>query len=178
MSSDKSNDLINEVDLRLNGVLGELGRALSEALSKLEDGGGEVRRAQTFQATKGTIRAEAGIRVKVGGFDVSKPSSEQSGATTCTPATSSAKPSVFEINATVVRDDTTWSLTAELPGVAQSDLNLQISDGVLLISAAGARRHYEGQFSVPAQLREDKLSVSLNNGILDLTAELSGGDEI
>ncbi|MEE4117743.1 MAG: hypothetical protein V2I65_01880 [Paracoccaceae bacterium] len=66
----KLDETMSELDLRLGGLLGKLGDALNEAVSRLETGDdGEVRRTHEIQTPKGPLRAETGVRVRLGGLD-------------------------------------------------------------------------------------------------------------
>ena len=179
MSREKPKDILEEIDLRLNGVLGELGRALGEAISKLEDGGGEVRHSQSFQTSRGPMRAEAGIRVRMGGMDpgdAESSSPEPQPINTPRPREDTTAPATGseprDIAATIIDGETTWSLTAELPGVSKNQLAIDVGDGALTIEARGAGRHYQGQFDLPKMVSEDDLVVTLNNGILDITVPM------
>lgn len=179
MSGDNPKDILNEIDVRLNGVLGELGRALGDALTKLDQGGGEVTRSQSFQTSKGPVRAEAGIRVRMGGMDLgasdrtaSDPQPVNTPEPNATADPVDAQPPSREIAATIVASETQWSLTAELPGAAESELKVTVSGDQLEISTTGVGRSYAGTFDVPSAVTQDTLSVSLRNGILDIVADL------
>jgi HSP20 family molecular chaperone IbpA len=66
----KLDETMSELDLRLGGLLGKLGDALNEAVSRLETGDdGEVRRTHEIETPKGPLRAETGVRVRLGGLD-------------------------------------------------------------------------------------------------------------
>jgi len=58
---------LEEIDLRLDGLLGTLGSALGEMVERLEQGeAGEVRRSHEVNTPRGPIRAETGVRVRFG----------------------------------------------------------------------------------------------------------------
>src|SRR6056297_615222 len=58
---------IEEIDLRLDGLLGKLGGTLGELLDALDRGEtGELQRTHDFQTTRGPVRAETGIRIRMG----------------------------------------------------------------------------------------------------------------
>ncbi|MEO1238053.1 MAG: hypothetical protein AAFW64_00030 [Pseudomonadota bacterium] len=180
MSGDESKDLLSEIDVRLNGVLGELGRALGEAITKLEDGGGEVRRSQSFETAKGRVRAEAGIRVRMGEMEIGSQGRESEFADPApinTPhqTAQNAPDDIRDIAATIVSNEHHWSLTAELPGAAEQSLDVKVEAGQVRITAKGAGRMYQGAFACPAYVQRAALSVSLRNGILDITAVQPGG---
>jgi len=77
----KAEDTIAELDLRLDGLLGKLGASLGEMVERLERGeDGEVRRSHEIRTPKGPLRAETGVRVRVGGaqFAAGGPDSPES----------------------------------------------------------------------------------------------------
>jgi len=178
MSRGRPKDILNEIDMRLDGVLGELGQALNEAMARIAEDGGEVRRSQSIQTTKGPVRAEASIRVRMGGMTLGeaagrgdpKPVIRPRKDAATTPEATPEGPS--EITATIVTSGSTWSLTAELPGASESGLDVEVSDGTLRVTAQGARRSYVGAFDIPATIERKDLSITLRNGILDITADI------
>ncbi|MEM7520418.1 MAG: Hsp20/alpha crystallin family protein [Pseudomonadota bacterium] len=169
--------ITQEIDLRLDGLFGELGSAITEALGRLDEGASEVRRFQDIQTPRGPVRAEAGIRVRMGGAAFSADSAEEvdpkpkGHSTKPTPAPEA--PKAIKIAATELREPDFWSLSADLPGVAEDDLRLDFADGALKIRASTRQRVYEGTFALPRGVSEETVEVSLVNGILDLTADLS-----
>lgn len=179
-----------EFDFKLDGLFGELGKALNSALERLEDGASEVRRVQDIQTSRGPVRAEAGVRVRVGGAEFSSGSAakqyepEQTAHRAAKPGKTtepqqSSDTVRHQIAATEMREQGLWSLSADVPGVSEKDLELKCVDGQLHISAKAASRIYEGTFDLPSGVTEDGLTVSVINGILDLTADIAefGGTE-
>ena len=58
---------LKQIDLQLDGLLGKLGDTLGEMIERLEDGEtGEFRRSHELQTPRGPVRAEAGLRVRMG----------------------------------------------------------------------------------------------------------------
>ncbi|MBF9029976.1 Hsp20/alpha crystallin family protein [Rhodobacterales bacterium HKCCE3408] len=152
-----------EIDLRLGGLLGQLGSALSEALSTLEDQG-EVRRETTFDSDRGPVRASAGIRIRtVGGTAHAPEGPAHPGRRRTDP-----KPPPRPIDATILRDETGWRLIADLPGIPRDDLTLETEAGELVIRAAGRGRRYAGRFPLPDGVAAEDLTVSMQDGLLEL----------
>ena len=175
MSRDKSKDLFSEIEERLGGVLGELGKALGEAITTFETGTGEVRRSQSFETTKGPVRAEAGLRVRLGGITIGETAEPHDPAPVNRPTggqneTDRPKDRPRDITATIITHGKEWSLTAELPGVSKDDLTISVSDGRISINARGTSRDYAGTFDIPQTVTREDLNVSIQNGILDITA--------
>lgn len=169
-------DLREEIDLRLDGLLGELGRTLGDMIERLDGGSGEVRRSRSFETGRGPVRAEAGIRIRAGGLGLPpgrpQPAARERQAGT---APSTAQPPVpCPIDAAVEEEAGLWTLTADLPGVGAQDLSLSERDGHLHIAATARHRSYEGSFALPPGVTLADIEVSLRNGILNLTARLPG----
>lgn len=160
-------DRMDEIQLGLGGVFDALGEAFSEVTRRLEEGqAGEVRRSYEVDTGKGPLRAEAGIRVRFAGADVTPTSPSTSPVNTPKPA---APPEARSIDADILEDaDGGWRLTADLPGVALDDLLLSQDGTQLKIETKGAR-HYRTEFDFPPGRRIEELNVHLNNGILDLS---------
>lgn len=172
---EKINQIRQEIDLRLDGLLGELGKTLGEAIGRLNAGETDLKHTRSFGDENGPVRAQAGVHIRMGGAAF--------GGTTEAPppdpgseprASGAAKPE-RDIVASVLEDDGVWSLSAELPGMSRDDLEIGLDDGVLTLRAETADRAYRGTFDVPAALSLEAMEVTLRNGILDMVADLSGG---
>lgn len=162
-----------EIDLRLDGLFGDLGKALGDVLSRLDEAGGEVRHARSFDTGEGPVRAQADIRFRMGGLEGSA-STATSDPVAPKPKPQAPKPR--DITATILSDEAQWSLTAELPGITEADLDITVADSQITITATNDARAYHGTFDAPATLTRDALNVSLRNGILDLSAEIGASE--
>lgn len=163
-----------EINSRLDGLLGELGKTIGDVLNRLEDASGEVHRSQSFDTGNGPLRAEAGIRIRLAGQDVSSRASTMPDPSPVN-RPEPAAPAVRTISATILQEAGFWSLTAEVPGMSQDDLSLSVENGQLHIRSSGSGRSYSGSFDIPAALSVEDLRTSLQNGILDLSATLEEG---
>lgn len=170
----KGRDAFREIDLRLDGFLGDLGAALGEMLTRLDDGsGGEVRRTHSFETPRGTVRTEAGIRVRMGGFDVKAGPERADPAPPPKPAPT--PDDIRPIQAEILDSDGHWSLVAELPGISPEGLTLEVGPGSLCIEARSVTRRYRGEVPLPKGLGRDDLAVSLQNGVLEISAAIGAG---
>ena len=168
-------DAQEQIDLRLGGLLGELGSALSEALNRLDDQG-EVRRETVFESDKGPIRASAGVRIRtLGGTHSARnttrgrsPDQPVNTARTRTPDQSAGAPETREISATILSDDASWTLIADLPGVSEENLDCAQDGSLLRISATGRGRAYTAEYELPEGFETATISQTLQNGILEL----------
>lgn len=176
MNDKKKNDtsgMRQEIDIRLDGLLGELGKTLGDVLGKLEQGVSEVQQTRNFQTPRGPVRAEAGIRIRtLGGRSSPEPSQsfEQPLQSEPEPA-----PAARDINASMFEEGGQWTLSAELPGISEDQVALSVDAGRLEIVANGKTRVYSGQFDIPTDITREDITISLRHGILDLVAARSGG---
>ena len=157
-----------QIDIRLGGLLGEIGAAVSEALEKL-DGDGEVHTIRTFDSGRGPVRASAGIRIRpLGGGDSQSGRAPDRPINDPEPAT---PPEDFprEISATILDGAKHWRLVAELPGIGPEGVSLETNGTALIITAEGRGRKYQSSFDLPLPARPGGLDHKIQNGILEIT---------
>jgi HSP20 family molecular chaperone IbpA len=170
---------VDSTDIGLEDLLGAFGAALSEMIGRLDPGSaGEVRRDFQVDTDRGPVRAQAGLRVRVGGLDAARNSRrDATSPLAAAPRPSSAPRSPSPprpISAEVVDDGVLWTLTAELPGAALDDLELVVEDDVLVITATTSARRYADRIELPPGTSRETLRVSLQNGILEIEAPSQG----
>jgi len=81
------------------------------------------------------------------------------------------------IPVSVQEDKDNLNVTAELPGVARDDINVELVDDVLSLSASRKVAGAEGEqnlafarsFTLPCAVQADKVAAELKDGILRLT---------
>ncbi|MEM1273967.1 MAG: Hsp20/alpha crystallin family protein [Pseudomonadota bacterium] len=157
----------SEIDLRLGGLLGELGSALSEAINRLDaNGEGVVHQEKTFDIGNGPIRASAGIRIRpLGAGAASTPSRAPEKPVN---APEPQAPAPRPITATVFDTAESWQLVADLPGIEADGISLSRADGDLIVEARGRGRHYRGSFPMPADANLSDLKTASQNGIVEI----------
>ncbi len=164
-----SENTSTRIEEGLNGLLGALGDAIGDVVSGLEEGNaGAVMRDQVFETSKGPVRAHAGVRLRMGGLNTE-------GVTADTPQPVNpdrAKPTKAEVDSRslpyeIFEDDADWILTADMPGVKRTDLELSQNDSTLIIKTTGPRR-YDVQVALDAPLNLTDIKIRLRNGILTL----------
>ena len=156
---------VEEIDLNLGNLFGTLGQALNEAVNRLDQTGAS-QSEQSFESSKGPVRAQAGFRVRMGGLDTgAKPKPQPVNPDRARPA--SPQPSVRELAYDLFEDDDAWILTAEMPGAALQDMTLAIEDGSLLFRADG-ERPYQAVIPLPVSCTVPQIKTALHNGILTL----------
>ena len=59
-------------------------------------------------------------------------------------------------------------IVAEMPGVGAEDVQLDVNDDVLTISAKRGDKKYRKELILPRAFPRDKMEVSCNNGMLEI----------
>lgn len=62
-------------------------------------------------------------------------------------------------------------IIAEMPGIEESDLKIDLKGDILDISAERNTRKYHKEFLLPVQVEKEKMKVKYNNGILEIRIE-------
>jgi HSP20 family molecular chaperone IbpA len=155
----KGRKAIETIDLNLGGLLGQLGEALGEAVQKL---GEAAEQAQDIDTSKGPIRAQSSLQVRVGGIAKAAASARPKATP---PAPTAPKP----LDCELIEDGEAWILTADLPGVLPEVVTLDVEGQPLSITTQGARR-YVGSVDLARPIEVDAISMSLVDGILTLRA--------
>lgn len=170
-------DAAAEIDIRLGDLLGELGTALQEAANRVHEAGeGEVRRESTWQTGSGPVRASAGIRIRTlgAGDGGATPKTDRDPGRPVNRDTpkqpEAAEPPARPISATILDEPSHWTLVADLPGITADDVALSQGEEGLVVDAVGRARRFRGSFPLPDDIAVDALTVSMRNGILELTA--------
>jgi len=68
----------------------------------------------------------------------------------------------------VATNGETVKVTAELPGVDKSDINLNCTENTLTISVRGEKRKYFKEINLPAEVDSTNASSSYKNGVLEV----------
>ena len=86
-----------------------------------------------------------------------------------------------ETHVSVVEEDGTVRVVADLPGIEKEGVDLKCDGATLTISAAGPDRQYEERVRLPTRVDEHSASASFNNGVLEVAfdrAEPSAGIDV
>ena len=68
----------------------------------------------------------------------------------------------------VVEEDELITITAEVPGVDKGDIDLEITEGTLIIKVDQEERKYYKEVQLPAEVDQESATASYRNGILDI----------
>jgi len=63
------------------------------------------------------------------------------------------------------------SVIAELPGVSQDEIEIEVIGDILNLSASGTDRKYAKEMLLPSKVRSETLKTVYRNGILEITLE-------
>jgi len=160
--------------------LGQVFEGLKEALEKAENGeAGTFEKTSSFGKEGSPLSGMAGIRTKVGIAGQTKSSHEshdnddvvaRSKVKTGKSKPADNKPS--SMNRTplvdVIEEEGRFLVIAELPGIAENEIDTQIKDEMLIINTTGERR-FSHSVSLPSHIDPSAVSSKLRNGILEIT---------
>ena len=199
----KVDETISELDLRLDGLLGKLGRSLGEMIERLDGGEAqEVRRSHEVETPRGPLRAEAGLRVRFTATGAAPEPAER--ARRRSPKPSSAPPPVDPEppaprprhqaaasadgpeartpEAESYVDKGHWHLCADLPGATLPEIDVQVLPAHeaggprrLVLRSEGARR-YAAERELPTAADPSNMDIALRNGVLVISMRLSTAD--
>ncbi len=155
--------------LGLGGVLGGLGTFL-EKLGELAEKGEELRQAGEVHGTnaQGGVRGVYGFSVKVGlgdeGVQVEPfgnvRKDEETGETVVD--------EVREPLVDVFEEEDHVLVVAEMPGVGEEDIQVELKEDILTLSAARGAKKYRKEVLLPAAFPPERMSRTCRNGILEV----------
>jgi len=157
---------IGKLSVGLGGLLDGIGN-LVDLAAKLKEAGGEIRKEGEIDFTRG-MKGVFGVSVRtaVGG----KPIVESFGNVRKTPQGPTVDQEREPIT-DVFDEDQEIRIYAEMPGIDQEDIKLDLKEDILDISAQTGDRKYHKEILLPAKAKSDTLSSSYNNGILEITVK-------
>jgi len=160
---------IGKLSLGLGGLLDGIGN-LVDLAAKLKEAGGEVNKEGEIDLSnlKEGMKGVFGVSIKtaVGG----KPVVESFGNVKKTPQ----GPTVEEEReplTDVFDEDEEIRVYAEMPGVNQEDIKLDLKEDILDISAQTGDRKYHKEVLLPAKVQAETMTSFYNNGILEVKAK-------
>jgi HSP20 family protein len=157
---------MGKLSLSLGGLLDGIGN-LVDLAAKLQEAGGEINKEGEIDLSnlKKGMKGVFGFSVKtaVGG----KPVVESFGNVRKTPE----GPKVEEEReplTDVFDEDQEIRIYAEMPGVNEADIKLDLKEDILDISAQTGDRKYHKEVLLPSKVQADTMTSSYNNGILEI----------
>jgi len=160
-------DFSDKESFGVGGVLGGLATLL-EKLGELAEKGEELRKTGEIRGPEGKVHGVYGFNIKVGlgeeGVKVEPfgnvRKDEQTG-----------RPVVHEVREPMVDvfDEKDHALVvAEMPGVGEEDVKLELKQDILTIAASKADKKYRKEVLLPGVFSADKMSHKCRNGVLEI----------
>lgn len=164
--------------------LGAIFKGLGELMERIGDLGGELTRrfeaGEKGEAPKHPFKAVYGFSIKVGaqgeGVKVepfgnispekkrAEPKKDSAGAEVKVHEVREPLVDIFEEG----EDGALCRIIAELPGISEKDLSIELEADILVLSAQNADKHYHKELLLPRPYDRNKMTVSCNNGIVDI----------
>jgi HSP20 family molecular chaperone IbpA len=172
-------DPLSEIARGLEGLMGQFGAALGEAMSRLGEGQGSASsHSRVFDTGKGPVRAEIGLRVRGLGAEVPgegfRPRTRRPDPAAAPEPAPAEGDTPRSVTLTGYADRGGWTLAADLPGVEPDDVQLSVTDATLHLSTRGSRT-YRGSAALPPGLDTAAMTMTLRNGILAVYFPAAGG---
>jgi len=89
-----------------------------------------------------------------------------------------AGPAVEEVREPIVDvfdEEDHLRVIAELPGVAEGEIELEVAGDILSLTATSKDRKYAKEILLPSGVKAESLRTSFKNGVLEITLEKRGG---
>lgn len=162
-----------EVKEGVTGFLGRLGtliEQLGELAAKAEEAGGEVTQTGEFGiGSEKRLRGVYGFTVKTGlgekGLTVEpfgNISKEEESGRIVVKEIREPMTDLFDEQDHIL-------IVAELPGIVQEDIRLELRDDILTLAAERGEKKYRKEVLLPAGFSPDKMIFTCRNGILEIT---------
>lgn len=157
---------IGKLGLSLGGLLEGIGN-LVDLAGKLKEAGGEINKEGEidFSHLKEGMKGVFGVSIKtaVGGKTVVEPFGNVK-KTPQGPTVEEEREPITDI----FDEDQEIRIYAEMPGVNQEDIKLDLKEDILDISAQTGDRKYHKEILLPSKVQAETMTSSYNNGILEI----------
>lgn len=169
MATKKTHKNGEEGIMGLGGFLGGLGTLL-EKLGELAEKGAELRKTGEIHGAdqEGKVQGIYGFSIKVGAGDEGMKvepfgnvrKDEQTGKTVVD--------EIREPLVDVFEEADHVLVVAEMPGVAEEDVHLELADDILTLNAAHGIKKYRKEVLLPAAFPTEHMTHSCRNGVLEV----------
>ncbi len=152
----------------LGGFLGGLGTFL-EKLGELAEKGEELRKSGEVRDAKGGVRAVYGFTIKTGLGAEQGVKVEPFGNVRQDEQTGRAV--VHEVREPVVdlfEEKDHVLVVAEMPGIAEGDVQVDVRDDILTITAARGDKKYRKEVLLPGTFSAQQMTQRCQNGVLEI----------
>ena len=151
--------------IQFKGVMKNLGDLMKQVSRLIEEGGGEIERRGEIEGP-GESKGIYGFTIRTG-LGGKKPVVREFG--NVRPVRKGAV--VEEVRDPIVDvfdEENEVSVVAEIPGVEESELDLQVKDDVLIISTSGDKK-YQTEVLLPRAFATEVMKSTYRNGVLKVT---------
>ena len=165
MSGKRERKVADNVDF--GGLIGGLGTFIKK-LGELAEKGKELRESGEINGPGGKVKGVYGFHIKFGlgeeGVAVEPFGNVQTDERTGEAVVSEVREPMVD----VFDEKEQVLVIAEMPGVGEKDVTVEIKDDVLLIVAEAGDKKYRKEVLLPASFTADKMSHTCHNGVLEV----------
>lgn len=157
-------------DLPLVGGLFKGIEKFVDLVEKVEEAGGEIKKKGEIKGKEGKVKGIYGFSIKTGIGD--KPKVQTFG--NIRPVEKKAGKREIKITETrepivdVFDEKDHMLIVAELPGVLEESIKLDLKGDILILEAGDEKRKYSKEILLPAKVDFEGKEVSFNNGVLEM----------
>ena len=156
-----------EFDLGLGGVFKGLGDFV-EKLSDLAEKGKEFQQTGEIKGLNKNLSGLFGISIKVGGLGTDKIKVEPFGNIHKDKKGEAVVDEVREPLTDIFEESDHTMIVAEMPGVEEKDIRIDLKDDILQISAETREKKYHKEILLKESFTKDKMARTYKNGILEI----------
>ena len=162
----KEEDAGSHIDLGLGGIFKGLG-GIIESISKLgSEPGDTITREGEIKGLGDKIRGHYGFSVStMGGGKVKVEPFGNIRKTEKGAVVDEVREPLIDI----FDEEKEFKVIAELPGVVENEVIVEVSGDILTISAEGKLRKYHKEILLPSNVKPKAMTKSFKNGILEIT---------
>lgn len=163
--SQKRKKPTESTEFGLGGLFKGIGSLLDLASKMVEEGKGEYSRTGAVETPGGKAKAVYGFSMKIGLGG--KPVIETFGNLRPTDG-GAAVAETREPLVDVLDEGERLVVIAELPGVAEKDIHVQVKEDILELTAEAGDRKYRKEILLPGAVAAESMESSYRNGILEI----------
>ena len=156
-----------EFDSGLGGIFKGLGDFV-EKLSDLAEKGEEFQKTGEIKGLNKNLSGLFGISIKVGGLGADKIKVEPFGNIHKDEKGEAVVDEVREPIVDIFEESDHTMIVAEMPGVEEKDIRVDLKDDILQISAETREKKYHKEILLKESFTKDKMARTYKNGILEI----------
>jgi HSP20 family protein len=151
----------------VGGLLSGLGTVL-EKLGELAETGEALRKSGTFGSADGKVKGVYGFNIRTGlggeGVTVEPFGNVRKDEDTGRPVVDEVREPMVDL----FDEQDCVIVVAEMPGIAQEDVKLDLQDDILTIAAERGDKKYRREVLLPATFTVDRMSWKCHNGVVEV----------